>query len=213
MKPLTVLSLFDGIAGARLAIERAGLPLAAYYASEINPYAIKVAQHNWPDIREIGNVKLLSWLGFHVDLLIGGSPCQGFSKVGTQLNFEDKRSKLFFEFIRIKQMVNPTWWLLENVVMKQEWQNIISGYLGVEPRLINSAAFSAQSRPRHYWTNIPIADDAESPIWTWREMDNKLDWILLDDWKEIEPLFLSQRELDYMNRATKDGRTIPYGPA
>jgi site-specific DNA-cytosine methylase len=92
-----------------------------------------------------------------IDLLIGGSPCQGFSFAGKGLNFEDQRSKLFFEFVRLKNETQPKYWMLENVKMKVEYQNIISEILGVKPILINSKLVSAQSRERLYWTNIPIA--------------------------------------------------------
>nr|MDA3834368.1 DNA cytosine methyltransferase [Spirochaetales bacterium] len=96
-----------------------------------------------------------------IDLLIGGSPCQGFSFAGKQLNFEDPRSALFFEFVRLKGELNPTYFMLENVNMKKEYRDIISGYLGVEPILINSALVSAQSRARWYWTNIPGVEQPE----------------------------------------------------
>jgi site-specific DNA-cytosine methylase len=91
-----------------------------------------------------------------IDLLIGGSPCQGFSFAGKQLNFDDPRSKLFFEFVRLKEELNPKYFLLENVKMKKESQDVISEYLGVEPVEINSALVSAQNRKRLYWTNIPF---------------------------------------------------------
>jgi DNA (cytosine-5)-methyltransferase 3A len=204
MKPLTVLSLFDGIAGARLALQRAGLPLAAYYASEVSKYAMKVAKHNWNDeVRQIGDVRLLSDCCFGIDLLIGGSPCQGFSKVGTQLNFLDPRSELFFEFVRLKELVRPKWWLLENVVMKQEWEDVISSHLGTRPYLIDSSYFSAQSRPRHYWTNIPYT----SVMWDKNPYyEHLLEDILIYDIDKIEPFMLSNKELAYMDRKTKDGR-------
>jgi DNA-cytosine methyltransferase len=91
-------------------------------------------------------------------LLIGGSPCQGFSFAGKGLNFEDPRSKLFFEFVRLKNETQPKYWMLENVKMKVEHQNIISEILGVKPILINSELVSAQSRERLFWTNIPITE-------------------------------------------------------
>lgn len=90
-----------------------------------------------------------------IDLCIGGSPCQGFSFAGKQLNFDDPRSKLFFEFIRLKNEIKPTYWLLENNRMKKEYQDVISSYLGVDPIMINSSLVSAQNRERLYWTNIP----------------------------------------------------------
>ena len=96
-----------------------------------------------------------------IDLLMGGSPCQGFSFAGKQLNFEDKRSKLFFDFVRAKEELKPKYFLLENVKMKKEHQNVISKYLGVEPIEINSALVSAQNRKRLYWTNIPGIEQPE----------------------------------------------------
>lgn len=158
---MNVLSLFDGISCGQIALERAGIPVTQYYASEIDKHAIKVTQHNYPNTIQLGSVtelKHIDWLNPKIDLLIGGSPCQGFSFAGKQLNFNDPRSALFFEYVRILkeiQRVNPdVKFLLENVVMKQEYQDVISSYLGVQPIMINSALVSAQNRKRLYWTNI-----------------------------------------------------------
>ena len=169
---MKVLSLFDGISCGMVALERAGIPVEKYYASEIDKYAMQVSSKNYPDIIQIGNVtevkyykgNLLSEKGYiktDIDLLIGGSPCQGFSFAGKQLNFDDPRSKLFFEFVRILREVKPKYFLLENVKMKKEYQDVISEYLGVEPIEINSALVSAQSRKRLYWTNIPNVTQPE----------------------------------------------------
>jgi len=159
MRPVNVISLFDGKACARVALERAGIPVGNYYASEIDKYAMLIAKKNYPDIQHVGDVTKLQhvdWTG--IDLLCGGSPCQGFSFAGKQLNFNDPRSALFFEFVRIWneiKAVNPNAkFFLENVVMKQEYQDVISGLLGVRPEKINSSIVSGQSRPRLYWTNI-----------------------------------------------------------
>lgn len=161
MKPINVLSLFDGISCGQIALARAGIPVANYYASEIDKHAIKVTQHNWPETIQLGDVTQLQhidWLNPKIDLLIGGSPCQGFSFAGKQLNFNDPRSALFFEYVRILkeiQAVNPdVKFFLENVVMKQQFQDVISFHLGVKPVLVNSALVSAQNRKRLYWTNI-----------------------------------------------------------
>lgn len=152
---LKVLSLFDGIGGARQAIKNLGID-CQYYSYEIDKYAIKIAQANHPDIIQCGNVLNASFFGFiDTDLLIAGSPCQGFSFAGKQLNFEDPRSKLFFEFVRVKNEIKPKYFLLENVKMKKEYQDVISKELGVEPIEINSALLTAQNRKRLYWTNIP----------------------------------------------------------
>jgi site-specific DNA-cytosine methylase len=164
---MNVLSLFDGISAGRVALERAGIKVDKYYASEIDKYAIQVTQKNYPDTVQIGDVTKVSYengiLEYEnvtqdvgkIDLLIGGSPCQGFSFAGKQLNFEDDRSKLFFEYVRLLEETKPKYFLLENVKMKKEYQDVITKYLGVEPIEINSALVSAQTRKRLYWTNIP----------------------------------------------------------
>lgn len=157
---LTVLSLFDGISCGRVALERAGIPVKAYYASEVDKYAMQISKKNWPDIIQIGDVTQIEPDFIpDIDLLIGGSPCQGFSFAGKQLNFDDPRSKLFFDYVRLLEALrkrNPNIkFLLENVNMKQESQDVISKYLGVGPEVIDSALFSAQRRKRLYWTNIP----------------------------------------------------------
>lgn len=153
---MNVLSLFDGISCGRVALERAGIEVENYYASEIDKYAIQITQKNYPDTIQIGDVTQVKADDFKdVDLLIGGSPCQGFSFAGKQLNFDDVRSKLFFEYVRLLNEIKPKYFLLENVKMKQEYQDIISKYLGVEPIEINSSLVSAQNRKRLYWTNIP----------------------------------------------------------
>ncbi len=152
---INVLSLFDGMSCGQIALNRAGIPYDKYYASEIDKHAIKVTQHNYPDTIQLGSVIDIKGTDLpQVDLLIGGSPCQGFSFAGKQLNFDDPRSKLFFEFVRLKNECNPTYFLLENVKMKKEYEDIITEYLGVKPIAINSELFSAQDRKRIYWTNI-----------------------------------------------------------
>ena len=157
---MNVLSLFDGISCGQVALERAGIKVDNYFASEIDKSAIQITQKNYPNTIQLGYVTQLKGVN-DIDLLIGGSPCQGFSFAGKQLNFVDPRSRLFFEYVRILNEVKPRYFLLENVKMKQEYQNIISKYLGVEPIEINSADFSAQDRIRLYWTNIPI-----EPYWS-----------------------------------------------
>jgi site-specific DNA-cytosine methylase len=153
---INVLSLFDGISCGQIALERAGIEVENYFASEIDKYAIQVAKHNYPNTKHIGSVTDVMGSDLpKIDLLIGGSPCQGFSFAGKQLNFDDPRSKLFFEFVRLKNECKPKHFLLENNRMKQEYQDIISSYLGVEPIKINSNLVSAQNRNRLYWTNIP----------------------------------------------------------
>ena len=154
---INVLSLFDGISCGQIALERARIEVENYFASEIEPNPIKVTQANYPNTKQLGSVLNVKGIDLpKIDLLIGGSPCQGFSFAGKQLNFDDPRSKLFFEFVRLKNECNPTYFLLENVKMKKEYQDIISSYLGVEPIMINSNLVSAQNRVRYYWTNIPV---------------------------------------------------------
>lgn len=158
---MNILSLFDGISCCRVALERANIQVDKYYASEIDKYAIQVAQHNYPDTIQLGDIN--NWRNWKIDwasidLVAGGSPCQGFSNAGKGLNFDDPRSALFFVFVDILnhiRNVNPNVkFLLENVKMKKEWLDIISKWLNVEPVEINSSLVSAQNRQRFYWTNI-----------------------------------------------------------
>jgi len=159
---MNVLSLFDGISCGHIALQKLGIKVDKYFASEIDKNAIKVTQHNFPETIQLGDVTQVSGKDLpSIDLLIGGSPCQGFSLSGKQLNFDDPRSKLFFEFVRLMKEAKPRYFLLENVKMKKEYQDIITEYLGVEPVFINSKDFSAQSRGRLYWTNIPFAQEYE----------------------------------------------------
>lgn len=154
---MRVLSLFDGICCGYLALERAGIKIDSYDAYEIEKNAIKATETNFPDVIHHGDVTKEDFAKYQgkIDLIIGRSPCQGFSSSGKQLNFNDPRSKLFFEYVRAIKECQPKYFLLENVVMKKEWQDIISSYLGVEPIEINSSLVSAQNRRRLYWTNIP----------------------------------------------------------
>lgn len=180
-KKLNVLSLFDGMSCGRIALDRAQIEVGNYYASEIDKYAIQVSKQNYKDIQHIGNVMNVKSSDFNdIDLLIGGSPCQGFSFAGKQLNFEDERSALFFEFVRLLNECKPKYFLLENVKMKKEYRDIISSYLCVEPILINSSLVSAQNRERLYWTNIP---NITQPI------DKKI---------EIKDILLDEFNIDYI---------------
>jgi DNA (cytosine-5)-methyltransferase 3A len=155
-KQMNVLSLFDGMSCGQIALNRAGISYDKYYASEIDKHAIKVTQHNYPNTIQLGSVIDVKGADLpKIDLLIGGSPCQGFSFAGKQLNFDDPRSKLFFEFVRLKNELKPKYFLLENVKMKKEYRDVITEHLGVEPIEINSNLLSAQNRRRIYWTNIP----------------------------------------------------------
>lgn len=159
---MIVLSLFDGLSGGMLALERAGITVEKYYSSEIDKFAIQVSEANYPNIIRLGDVQAINYqLLPPIDLLIGGSPCQGFSMAGKQLNFSDPRSALFFEFVSALKEVKPKYFLFENVRMKKSIKDEISRMLGCEPIEINSALVSAQSRKRLYWTNIP---NVEQPV-------------------------------------------------
>lgn len=167
--PINVLSLFDGMSCGQIAFERAGIPVKNYYASEIDKYAIKIAQKNYPKTIQLGDIR--NWMEWNIevpDLIIAGSPCQGFSNAGLGLNFDDPRSALFFTFKDILFYwvdKNPKLkWMLENVKMKKVWQDVISDFLGVEPVLINSALVSAQERKRLYWMNWAVEQPQDRGI-------------------------------------------------
>jgi DNA (cytosine-5)-methyltransferase 3A len=221
------------------ALKRAGISVAEYYASEIDPYAIKIAKKNHPDIKHIGSITEWRTWPFTVgyfDLIIGGSPCQGFSTAGRGLNFDDPRSKLYFEFEDIIKTLKPKRWLLENVRMKKEWADIITQRLGVTPVLINSALVSAQNRERLYWANFPIRQPEDRGILlkdivlpnTWpvvvvdcvrvwaeknpRIFENKSPTLRTPSGGARVPylvnaLMLSEKEREYMDREVKGGRT------
>jgi DNA (cytosine-5)-methyltransferase 3A len=160
-----VLSLFDGMSCGQIALDQLGIPVDKYYASEIDKYAIKVTQANYPNTIQVGDICDLDPKDYKdVNLMLAGSPCQGFSFAGKQLAFDDPRSALFFEFIRLLKAIKPKYFLLENVRMKKEFLQVISEQVsacypeivfGIEPMFINSSLVSAQSRQRYYWTNIP----------------------------------------------------------
>jgi DNA (cytosine-5)-methyltransferase 3A len=151
---MNVLSLFDGISCGQIALNKANIPYNNYFASEIDKNAIKVTQHHYPNTVQLGDVTKIEFIASKIDLLIGGSPCQSFSSAGNRNGFDGK-SGLFWEYVRVLNQVKPTYFLLENVVMKKEWEDIITKELGVEPIKINSSLVSAQNRVRLYWTNIP----------------------------------------------------------
>lgn len=161
MRPLTVLSLFDGISCGQIALARAGITVKQYFASEIDKHAIKVTQSQYPNTIQLGDILDLEVSSLpEVDLLIGGSPCQSFSVAGDGTGFDGK-SKLFWEFVRILKELKPKYFLLENVKMKSAWRDIITETVGVEPIQINSALVSGQHRRRYYWTNIPGLEQPE----------------------------------------------------
>ena len=179
---MKVLSLFDGMSCGQIALSKLGIKVDKYYASEIDKYAIQITQKNFPDTVQLGDICELDPKDFKdVDLILAGSPCQGFSFAGKQLAFDDPRSALFFEFIRLLKAIKPKYFLLENVRMKKEFLEVITeqvsscytaddvapeykdifGSVKLEPHFINSSLLSAQSRQRYYWTNIPNIQQPE----------------------------------------------------
>jgi DNA-cytosine methyltransferase len=163
MRPINILSLFDGCSCGLTALKRSGFKINNYYAAEIDKNAIQISKKNHPEIIHLGDViKLREMLEIfpqtlgQIDLLIGGSPCQAFSFCGKQLNFNDPRGQLFFDYIKIKEILSPKYFLLENVKMKKAFQDVISKYIGVEPIEINSNLVSAQNRKRLYWCNWKV---------------------------------------------------------
>ena len=152
---MNVLSLFDGMSCGQIALNRVGIKYDKYFASEIDKYAIQITQKNYPNTIQIGSVVDVKGSDLpKIDLLFGGSPCQSFSKAGKGEGF-DGESGLFWEFVRVLNEVKPTYFLLENVVMKKEWEDIITEALGVKPIEISSEKLVPQARRRLYWTNIP----------------------------------------------------------
>lgn len=192
---MNVLSLFDGMSCGQIALKQAGFKVKKYFASEIDKYAMKVTQENFPYTRQLGDVSKIKAKDLpKIDLIIGGSPCQGFSFSGKQLNFNDERSALFFEMVRLIDELKPKYFLLENVRMKSSYEEIITQYMKVPPKTINSSLVSAQSRTRLYWTNIPnvtIPDDKN---------------VMLDDILEkgVDPkYFVSEQQLKRLTIACK----------
>lgn len=157
MKPLRILSLFDGISCGQVALERAGIPVEVYYASEIDKYAIQVTQKNYPNTIQLGdinNIDFTQYIG-KIDLIMGGSPCQDLSIAGKRAGLSGERSGLFYKFVEAIEVIKPKYFLLENNVgMPQEAYEEISKLMGCYPIMINSALVSAQTRKRYYWTNI-----------------------------------------------------------
>jgi DNA (cytosine-5)-methyltransferase 1 len=162
---MNVLSLFDGISCGQEALKRLGINVENYFASEIDKWTIKITQKNYPNTIQLGDIQ--NWRNWDlpkIDLIIGGSPCQGFSFAGKGLNFEDPRSKLFFDYVDILNHHQPKYFLLENVRMNQKSQNVISEYLKVEPMFIDSSLVSAQSRKRLYWFNWNVNEPEDKNI-------------------------------------------------
>jgi DNA-cytosine methyltransferase len=213
---MNIVSTFDGMSCGYVACKRSGKKITNYFASEIDKYAIKVSRKNFPQVQQMGDVTKLHYIDrkFYidgnevlcgvkhlVDLLIGGSPCQGFSFAGDGLAFNDPRSRLFFEFVRLKnelQAGNPNLkFLLENVPMKKKHEDVITKILGVQPIKINAALVSGQNRERLFWTNIEGITQPEDK------------GICLKDILESnvsEKYYHSEAAIEYMNRIVKGGR-------
>ncbi|MDH1883848.1 DNA (cytosine-5-)-methyltransferase [Empedobacter sp. GD03797] len=150
---MNVLSVFDGISCAKIALDQLGFKVENYYASEIDKHAINVSKHNHPNIIHLGDIKNIKAQDLpKIDLFIGGSPCQDLSNAQKGLGLEGSKSGLFYEYIRLLREVKPKYFLLENV--KNKWAHIMSEYVGINHIEVNSTVLSAQSRPRYYWTNI-----------------------------------------------------------
>jgi len=191
MEIKNVVSYFDGMSCGQIALDRVGIKPEKYFAFEIDEPAIKVAQSNYPNTIQMGSVvgADLSALP-KIDLFIGGSPCQSFSNAGDGSGFDGK-SGLFWEFVKALKEIKPKYFLLENVKMKKEWQQVITEALGCEPIEINSKFFSSQNRPRLYWTNIP--NIKEVPV------GNSTLGDVLE--KDVDPKFtLSDKAVLYMDR-------------
>jgi DNA-cytosine methyltransferase len=177
-KNINVLSLFDGMSCGQIALNKLGVKYDSYYASEIDKFAIAITKKNYPNTIHLGDVRDVKGSDLpKIDLLFGGSPCQSFSNAGNGKGFEGS-SGIFWEYVRVLREVKPKYFMLENVKMKKEWQDIITKELGVEPIAINSSLLSGQNRPRLYWTNIPgveIPEDKGIVLKDILEDDNLVD--------------------------------------
>ena len=196
---MRVLSLFDGICCGHLALERAGIKIDSYDAYEIEKNAIKAIETNFPDVVQHGDVTIEDFTKYKgkIDLLIGGSPCTNLSMAGNGQGLKGSQSKLFYEYARAIKEAQPKYFLLENVIMKKEWEDIITNILGVEPIEINSSLVSAQNRRRLYWTNIPNVTLPEDKKITLED--------ILEDIEFPNPAAIRGRRL---NKATIVGRRL-----
>ena len=177
-KNINVLSLFDGMSCGQIALNKLGIKYDNYYASEIDKFAIGITKKNYPNTIHLGDVRDVKGEDLpKIDLLFGGSPCQSFSNAGNGKGFEGSRG-IVWEYVRVLREVKPKYFMLENVKMKKEWQDIITKELGVEPIAINSSLLSGQNRPRLYWTNIPgveVPEDKGIKLKDILEDDNLVD--------------------------------------
>ena len=194
---INVFSGFDGMSCGQIALERAGIDVGNYYAAEIDKYTIQVTQANYPNTQQMGDItKWLEWDidWSKIDLVMGGSPYQGFSFAGKQLAFDDPRSALFFEWVEILEtikLMNPNVkFMLENVKMKKQHLAVISSRLGVEPVFINSALVSAQNRQRYYWCNWEVSQPEDKMV-TWGD---------IKEHDAPKCHYYSEKGLDWINR-------------
>lgn len=191
-RPINVLSLFDGMSCGQIALNKLGVKYDNYYASEIDKFAIGVTKNNYPNTIHLGDVRDVKGQNLpKIDLLFGGSPCQSFSNAGKGEGFEGS-SGIFWEYVRVLKEVKPKYFMLENVKMKKEWQDIITKELGVEPIAINSSLLSGQNRPRLYWTNIPGVEQPE-------DKGIKLKDILEDDNLVDKQHLMTPKAMAYMD--------------
>jgi DNA (cytosine-5)-methyltransferase 3A len=213
---MNVLSLFDGISCGQLALKRLGIKVDKYYASEIEKSSIAITQKNFPNTIQLGDVTLLNEEKLKelpkIDLILAGSPCQGFSRQGNHLNFEHKESRLFFEFIRILEYIKTNnnkdvKFLLENVEMKKEWERTITEYVGVDCLKINSKLFSAQNRPRYYWSNLKVGDIVDKKVKLLDVINRDID---TSDFVEKDGLLLdssfSEKEIELISKVDGEVR-------
>lgn len=235
---MNVLSLFDGMSCGQQALERAGFKVDNYFASEIDKYAMQVTMANYPETIQLGSVVNIDTSKLpQIDLLIGGSPCQSFSFAGKRKGMSTKdnieiltlahylklkdegyefegQSYLFWEYIRIMQEVKPKYFLLENVMMGEKWERVISKTLGVNPVEINSSLVSAQNRRRLYWTNIGMVSaglfgDMESIIKQPKDVG-----ILLKDILQDNPnakYYVSEKLIAKINRTNNGDKCFTTG--
>ncbi len=215
---MNVLSLFDGMSCGQIALREAGIPIDKYYASEIDPHAIKQTQYMFPDTVQVGDIQMLRAEQFpRIDLVVGGSPCQGFSLSGSGLNFNHPESRLFFEFERLwyeVKAINPeAIFLLENVVMRREHQRVINERMGVFPVRLNSNLVSAQNRDRLYWTNgrvkrVGLFGELHTDIPKPKDREVYFPQILDDG--VPSKYKLSEKAFDYINRDEMNMRYVQF---
>lgn len=194
---MNVLSLFDGMSCGQIALDQLGIKVDNYFASEIDEQAIMVAKKNYPRTTQVGDITQLNVSTLpNIDLVFGGSPCQSFSNAGNGKGF-DGESGLFWEFVRVLKEVKPKYFLLENVVMKREWQDIITEALGVEPIKINSSLVSAGHRKRLYWTNIPNIEQPKDKGVIIDDIITTEEGVDSDVWLKAKNTYLVYKKIDF----------------